>query len=261
MFGPFGALLLEGECLCASLRLVAHFFQAVSALPKEQIGRDGCAQDGHQECQIGFVELEVGDNCVGEHAAPLMGDEDSHHEIGQKRGAQDLEDEGDAGEGAEHQQRRDEGTRQKRPEPGRAGVEELHARPDGHQVGGDVQGVGHDESDQEHCQDRSAGAVETLDGQLAQSGACRQGRAVTNLLNANHQWQRQQGGPQERQPVFGPGLGVGGDPRGVVVGRPGDQARSHGPQVLTPDRPGARLREIEFGCPRGGRRSGDVSRR
>jgi hypothetical protein len=60
----------------------------VSALPKEQVWRNGRAQHSDQERQIGLVELEVGDDCVGEHTAPLMGDEDSHDEIGQKGGAQ-----------------------------------------------------------------------------------------------------------------------------------------------------------------------------
>jgi hypothetical protein len=109
-----------------------------------------------------------------------MGDEDGHDEIGQKGGAQHLEDEGNAGEGAEHQQRRDEGAGGQRPEPGRARVEELHARPDGHQVGGDVQGVGYDESHKKPGQDRSTGPVETLDSELAEAGA------VTDLLDADH---------------------------------------------------------------------------
>ena len=90
---------------------------------------------------------------VAEDAAPLMGDEDGHDEIGEQRGAEHLEDVRDAGERAEDQQRGDEDARHQRPQPGRSGVEELHARADGDQVGGDVEGVGHEEGDQEHGED------------------------------------------------------------------------------------------------------------
>ena len=44
-----------------------------------------------------------------------MGDEDGHDEIGEKSGTEQLEDERDAGERTEHQEQRDEATRQQRP--------------------------------------------------------------------------------------------------------------------------------------------------
>ena len=59
-----GSCCLRGLYLRASLGLVAHLFQAVSALPKEQVRGNGCAQDGDQEGQIGLVELEVGNQGV-----------------------------------------------------------------------------------------------------------------------------------------------------------------------------------------------------
>jgi len=43
------------------------------------------AEHGDQERQITSGQLDVGDECVTEHAAPLVGDEDRHDEIGQKR--------------------------------------------------------------------------------------------------------------------------------------------------------------------------------
>jgi hypothetical protein len=127
-----------------------------------------------------------------------MGDEDCHDEIRQKRGAQQLEGERDAGEGAEDQQGGDQDARHKRPQPGRPGVQELHARADRDQVGSDVEAVGHDEGAQEYGEDHPPGPVEVPDGQLAQTCAGRQGGAVTDLLDRGHQWQCQQGGPQER---------------------------------------------------------------
>ena len=70
-----------------------------------------------------------------------MGDEDCHDEIGQQCSTEDLEDEGDAGEGPEGEQHGDEATCNKRPDPGRAGMEELHTGADGHQVGRNVEGI------------------------------------------------------------------------------------------------------------------------
>ena len=205
--------------LCSALGFVAHLFEPVSALPEEQVRRDGRAQHGDEERQIGLAQLDVGNKGVAEDASPLMGDEDGDDEIREKCSAEHLEDERDAGEGAQHQQCRDEAARHQRPDPGRSGVEELHARADGDEVGGDVEAVGHDESDEEHGEDRSTGPVESLDGQLAEPCAGRKCRAVTDLLDRGHQRQGQQGGPQERQAVLGTGLGVGGDPGGIVVGR------------------------------------------
>jgi len=187
---------------------------------------------------------------VAEDTSPLMGDEDCHDEIGQERGAEDLEDERDAGKGTQHEKRSYDSTRQQRPEPGRSGVEELHTRADGNEIGGNVEAVCHYEGDEEHREDRSTGPVKAPDGQLAEPCTRRKRRAVADLLDRGHQRQGQKGGPQEREAVLCPGLGVGGDPRGVVVGGPGDQPRPHGPQVLTPDGSGARLCEIEFRWPR-----------
>ena len=108
-------------------------------------------------------------------------------------------------------------------------MEDLHARPHRHQVGGNIEGIGHHEGDKEHGEDATAGPAEALDGQLTKTGSGRQGRAVTRLLDCDHQWPRQQRRPQEGQAVLGPGLGIGGDPGRVIVGRPGDQP---GPMAL-----------------------------
>ena len=88
-------------------------------------------EHGDQQRQIGLVQLDVGDEGVAEDAAPLMGDQDGHDEIGEQGGAEHLEDERDAGERAEDEQSGDEGARQERPQPGGSGVEELHARANG----------------------------------------------------------------------------------------------------------------------------------
>jgi hypothetical protein len=82
--GSFGTLSLEGLCPGTALGFVTHLFEAVGTLPKEQVRRNGRAQHGDQECQVGLVELDMGNEGVAEDTAPLMGDQDGHHEIGQK---------------------------------------------------------------------------------------------------------------------------------------------------------------------------------
>src|ERR1035441_7017309 len=42
----------------AALGFVAHLFEAVGALPEEQVRRDGRAEDGDQEPQVGLVRSE-----------------------------------------------------------------------------------------------------------------------------------------------------------------------------------------------------------
>ena len=248
--GPLRALPPQGLCPGAAAGFVAHLFEAVGALPEEQVRRDSRAQHGDQEHQVGLVQLDMGDERVAQDTAPLVGDQDGHDEIGQERCAQQLECERDAGEGAQDQQGGDEGARRQRPQPGRPGVQELHAGADGDQVGGDVEAVGHDEGAQQDGEDHPAGSLEVPHGQLAETCSGRQGGAVTDLLDRGHQRQCQQGGPQERQAVLGACLGVGGDPGRVVVGRAGNQPRSHGSQVLAPDRSHVPLGEIEFRSPR-----------
>jgi hypothetical protein len=45
----------------AMMAFVTHLFEAVPALPKEQLGRDSRAQHCDQQLQVGLVELEMGD--------------------------------------------------------------------------------------------------------------------------------------------------------------------------------------------------------
>jgi hypothetical protein len=57
----------------------------MGTLPEEQVRRNGRAEYGDQEGQISLVELDTGYERVVQNTAPLMGDQDGHHEIGQKR--------------------------------------------------------------------------------------------------------------------------------------------------------------------------------
>jgi len=87
---------------------------------------------------------------------------------------------------AEHQQRCNHGARYQSPKPGRPGVEQLHSRSDGDQIGGNVEAVGHDEGDKEDGKDCSAKPIEPFDGQLPKTGPGRQGGAITDLLHRGH---------------------------------------------------------------------------
>ena len=84
-------------------------------MPEEQVRRDGRAQHGDQQRQVGLVQLDMRDERVAQDTSPLMGDQDRHHQIGQQRGAQHLEGQRDAGEGTQHQQRGDQDARHQCP--------------------------------------------------------------------------------------------------------------------------------------------------
>ncbi len=100
--GLCGTLVCERFGLGAAFGFVAHFFEAMGALPEEQVRRDGCTQYRYQQCEVGVVELDMWDEGVGEDTGPLMRHKDCHDEVGQQRGAQHFEDERDPGERAHH---------------------------------------------------------------------------------------------------------------------------------------------------------------
>ena len=76
--GASRALFAEGLRLGAPFGFVTHLFEAVRALPEEQVGRDGCAQHSDQQLQVGLVQLETRDDEVAEDGAPLMSDDYCH---------------------------------------------------------------------------------------------------------------------------------------------------------------------------------------
>ena len=100
-------------------------------------------------------------------------------------------------------------------------MKKVHARANGDQVGGDIECIRDDEDDEENAQDRSTGPVESLDRQLAQTGAGREGRSIADLLDCRHQRKGDQGGPNKIQTELCSGLRVRRDSGGVVIGRSG----------------------------------------
>ena len=70
-------------------------------------------------------------------------------------------------------------------------MEQLHTRADRDQVGGNVEGVGHEEGRKEHGEERSTGPAKALGSQFAETGTGGQGRAVADLLDGGHERQRQ----------------------------------------------------------------------
>ena len=199
----------------------------------------------------------MGHDGVGGHTPPVDAHGEEHAQVGQQSQAQELEDAGDEVEGPAHHQGGDEQPGRGRPQPGGAGVEQVHARAHGHQVGGDVEGIGHDQSAQQHPDDDAARGAEAAGRQLAQVPARGQGGAVADLLHPGHEGQGEEGGPQHPEAELGPGLGVGGDAGGVVVAGPGDQTRTQGPHVRAPQGsagPGGvepaprQLRSASLGC-------------
>ncbi len=105
----------------------------------------------------------------------------------------------------------------------RTGVQEVHASTNRHQVGGDVEGVGHDKQGDQEADDDAPPLGESNSNQLSEVLATRQSRSVADLLDRRHEGKRQQGHPKHRESESRAGLGVGGNARRVVVGRTGDE--------------------------------------
>jgi hypothetical protein len=99
--------------------------------------------------------------------------------------------------------------------------DQRRARPDGADVGADIDDVG---GGQEHDeQTEYPQAVPVLDV-LRQALAGDVADPAAGLLDAGHQRQHPQGGPQLPVTELGASLGVGRDARRVAVGGPGNQA-------------------------------------
>src|ERR1035438_653023 len=112
-----------------------------------------------------------------------MGDQDRDDHVRQKRRAQHFEHEGDSSKRSNNQQKRNGSARQERPEPSGSSIEKGHARANGDDVSGDIEGIGNDEDDEKYAKDRSTRPVETFDRQFPQALAGREGRSIAYLLD------------------------------------------------------------------------------
>jgi hypothetical protein len=130
--------------------LRSQLLDAVSALPEEEIRGDARPEHGHDEGQVGRFETELLSREAAHDAGPVDLHREEHHDVGQQRHAQPLEDPFDVREGAQCHGEGDAATRHGRPERSRSGVQQMHPLADRHQVGREVEHVGTDQGNEEH---------------------------------------------------------------------------------------------------------------
>jgi hypothetical protein len=96
-------------------------------------------------------------------------------------------------------------------------VEETHPTADGHQVGRDIEGTGHDQHDQQGAQNYLTHPLESSHCQSPETATRCQRHAITDLLNPDHQRQGEESSPKQSQAKPSADLCIGGDSRGIIV--------------------------------------------
>jgi hypothetical protein len=156
--------------------------------------------------------------------------DEEHADIHQERQAQPFEDAADPLERSDGQRDADPDPGSGRPERGGPGMNELHALPDGHEVGREVEAVRQDECDDEHDDGGARAGAESAADEPAEAVAGRERHAIAHLLRGHHERQRDGDGPQQAVAVHRTGLRIGGDTRWVVVGGSGHEPRAEHPE-------------------------------
>ena len=192
----------------------------LAGLPEEQVRRDRRAEEGDEDADIGRVEPDRRDQRARQDLDDVGPGEQGSRDVGKQGQGQPLEDLLDEAVAAEDLQpndpqadRHDEDDRLDRHEQ----VDRCRDRAD---VRPRVQDVGDDEGDDGRIE--NAWVVLAEDARQALSG--HQADLGAHVLDGRLHRQHREGRPERREAVLGAGLSVGPDARGIVVGRPGDEA-------------------------------------
>ena len=206
------------------------FLDLLGALPEEQVGADGGAEDGHDHDDPALVRKAREDRMDGD-LAPVDLDAEDDGDIGEQRQGQPLQQADIAMIRHEHLQQ----DRDQREGDGQQVLVGAGHQPSGgphrRQIGADIDGVGEEQQadqgrDQPARQDLAEVGRQAMAGHAADAGADR--------LHRDHQRIGQDDGPQHVQAELGAGLRIGGDAAGIVVGRSGDQAGTQATQARRP---------------------------
>ncbi len=101
--------------------------------------------------------------------------------------------------------------------------DQVGRRAHGRQIGADIDGVGDEQQRQQPVHDGQGHHLAHIVGQAPPGDPADQG---ADHLDGDHQREGQHHGPEQVEAELGPGLAVGGDAAGIVVGGAGDQARA-----------------------------------
>lgn len=211
--------------LLAPVLGIAHLLDTLAALPEEEIGRDRGAEDSRDEPPVGQAGRELLEGQALPHLPPVHPRREHHRHVGEEGQAQRREHVCDDPVGTEDEKEHDDKPCDPAPEVGGPGPEQFHSAAHGHQVGREVDDVGHSKEDEEDPDGDASAAREALPHDPAEAVAGGGGRAVGHLLHGNHQRKHDWRCPDHPEAVGRPGLRVGRNAGGVVVGRARDEAR------------------------------------
>lgn len=189
--------------------LGARLLHPVGRLPEEQTGREGGSEVGHVDRPVVVAQGQLLCAQPPENVGPVDASGEQHPDARQQAETENLEDQGDPLEGPGRQQQDDGHPGQSAPWGSEAGVQQVHALPDGHQISGDVEGVGDQKGAQQHQNHGPAGPRILASSQSTQVQARRERRAVADLLHRHHQGEAEDGGPQRPRAQQRPCLRVG----------------------------------------------------
>ncbi len=229
-------LRLPGRPVFQSRRIAAlevfctELLHTLRGLPEEHVRADRRAQHRDDQGPVGGAPFQPSTDEALEDLIPVhVADEQDAH-VDEQDQTQPLEDPTDPLERPGDHCHPDSDAGDRRPERGGAGMQQLHALTDRHQVSGKVQRVRDDQrGDQDSDHDARAVREATTD-QFAEAVSGGQGHSVADLLSGHHQREAHRHGPQRAGAIGRSGLRIGRDARGVVICGPGHQARAQRPE-------------------------------
>ena len=139
-----------------------------------------------------------------------MGEEDNR-DVGQQRGAQDLEHARDGVERPGQHQYRDRCSGDHRPKRLRAGMQQMDTRTNGQEIGGNIQAVREEQPAEQDSHRRTPKAPEPGSGERSQTLAGGQRGSITDLLHAGHEGKGDQRRPEQTEPELRAGLRISRD--------------------------------------------------
>ena len=202
------------------------FLDLLRALPEEEIGADGGAEDRDDQRQRLTRQFDLRHEGADRHRRPVDLHGEDHADIGQQRKGEPLQQPDIAMVGHEHDRQQGEDREGHRVQARVAAQHQLGGSPHGGEVGAEIDGVGDEQQQHQQRHDTARKDLHHVAGKTAAGDAADAG---ADRLHRHHQWPGQHHGPQQAETFAGARLGIGGDAAGIVVGRAGDDAR---PQPL-----------------------------
>src|SRR5215467_13469062 len=216
--------LVRGRALPLAQRdeaLGFHLLDLVRGLPKEEIGRDGRAEDAHEGHEPLAIPVHGGDDRGPQYLLPVGRREERGDDIGEESNGEPLEILREARVAGVDRRQEDGHSHDGHHQVGGKTEKHLDGLTHPGEIGGDVEGVGDEQEEARDLEEAVAiaathGGHETNAGDEPDAGA--------DELDRGHQGKGGARCPQEGSADAGARHGVRRDSARVVVGRSGDQS-------------------------------------